>query len=375
MPKGRSGSIRKRDGALYARVTFLDTKGKRKEKWKRADNRTHAKELINQMLRELDDFGEESLEGDKISFADLADYYEKTYLVPPTYANDRKVAGRRDWKRFRQILNVLREHFGKKRIRSISYSELEHFRTIRLNSTTKRGRQRSITTVHRELALLRRAFNVAVQNGWLIRNPFALGAPLIHSADERHRERILTREEEYRLLAACDGPRAHIQPIVIAALDTGMRIGEILKLKWADIDFDNHLITVRAFNTKTMRERTLAMTPRLTKELSVVYDRSTKDPDTLVFGINSTVKTAFNTARKIARLEDVRLHDLRHTAASRLVQAHIPLSEVGRVLGHTQPSTTYRYVNANVETARRAAEALASFSEAVEDEGEAAMVH
>jgi hypothetical protein len=58
----------------------------------------------------------------------------------------------------------------------------------------------------------------------------------------------------------------------------------------------------------------------------------------------------------------VRFHDLRHTAATRLVGAHIPLSEVGRVLRHTQANTTYRYVNANIESARRAAAALDMFN-------------
>jgi integrase len=58
-----------------------------------------------------------------------------------------------------------------------------------------------------------------------------------------------------------------------------------------------------------------------------------------------------------AGLPDVRFHDLRHTAATRLVAAHLPLPEVGRVLGHTQANTTYRYVNANIETTRRAAAA------------------
>jgi integrase len=61
-------------------------------------------------------------------------------------------------------------------------------------------------------------------------------------------------------------------------------------------------------------------------------------------------------------LKDLRFHDLRHTAATRLVTAHIPLSEVGRVMGHTQASTTYRYVNGNIETARRAAAALDAFN-------------
>jgi integrase len=73
----------------------------------------------------------------------------------------------------------------------------------------------------------------------------------------------------------------------------------------------------------------------------------------LVFGILDNVKRSFTAARSKAGLNDLRFHDLRHTAATRLVGAHIPLSEVGRVLGHSQASTTYRYVNANVETAKR----------------------
>ena len=81
-----------------------------------------------------------------------------------------------------------------------------------------------------------------------------------------------------------------------------------------------------------------------------------------MFGIINNVKRSFTAARNKAGLKDVRFHDLRHTAATRLVGAHIPLSEVGRVLGHTQANTTYRYVNANVETAKRAAAALDMFN-------------
>jgi len=61
-------------------------------------------------------------------------------------------------------------------------------------------------------------------------------------------------------------------------------------------------------------------------------------------------------------LKDLRFHDLRRTAATCLVGAHVPLSEAGRVLGHTQANTTYHYVNANIETARRAAAALDAFN-------------
>jgi integrase len=96
----------------------------------------------------------------------------------------------------------------------------------------------------------------------------------------------------------------------------------------------------------------------------------------LVFGILDNVKRSFTAARNQAGLNDLRFHDLRHTAATRLVGAHIPLSEVGRVLGHSQANTTYRYVNANVETAKRAAAALDAFNaEATETAPPAELVH
>ena len=98
-----------------------------------------------------------------------------------------------------------------------------------------------------------------------------------------------------------------------------------------------------------MKERQVAITTRLAIELERLKANATEDPNGLVFGILDNVKRSFTAARSKAGLNDLRFHDLRHTAATRLVGAHIPLSEVGRVLGHTQANTTYRYVNANIE--------------------------
>jgi integrase len=189
------------------------------------------------------------------------------------------------------------------------------------------------------------------------------GDPLISIADERKRERILTRDEEVRLLAACENRyQKHLRPILICALDTGMRRGEIFSLKWSDVDFEERLLTIRAFNTKTMKERQVSLTTRLAIELEKLWEESPKNTDQLVFGFTNNVKKSFTSIRVKACLPDIRFHDLRHTAATRLVAAHLPLPEVGRVLGHTQANTTYRYVNANIETTRRAAAALDAFN-------------
>jgi integrase len=138
-----------------------------------------------------------------------------------------------------------------------------------------------------------------------------------------------------------------------------MRRGEIFSLTWSDIDFDSGLITIRAFNTKTMRERQIGMTERLISELEKLRENQNGG---LVFGIKTHAQHSFQKAKIEAGLTDLRFHDLRHTHATRLVGAQMPLAEVGRVLGHTQPSTTFRYVNINADTARRAADLLNMFN-------------
>lgn len=120
----------------------------------------------------------------------------------------------------------------------------------------------------------------------------------------------------------------------------------------------------------------IAITTRLSLELERLKANAPDNPNNLVFGILDNVKRSFTSARSDAQLKDVRFHDLRQTAATRLVVAPIPLSEVGRVVGHTQANTTYRYVNVNVETAKRAAAALDAFNaEATEAALPAEFVH
>lgn len=260
-------------------------------------------------------------------------------------------------------LNVLRDYFRSCRLRSITHGDVRKFRAARLAQETRTKTQRTIASVNRKLSMLRRMLNVAQREGWILRSPFSAGESLISLADENKRERILTRDEEVKLLATCETPqRAHLKAILICALDTGMRQGEIFSLRWRDVDLEERLLNIQAFHTKTMKERQVAITTRLAIELERLKGSAPDNSDGLVFGIIDNVKRSFTAARTKAGLKDVRFHDLRHTAATRLVGAHIPLSEVGRVLGHTQANTTCRYVNANVETAKRAAAALDAYN-------------
>lgn len=353
-----------RRGGWWARVTFTDPiTGKHRDLQRKARTRAEAADIRDQLLREIDQTGGRSLAFERATFEQLAEWYEKTYLVPPHYVDGRRVAGLRSWKTQAGWLRVLRAHFAKQLLRAITYEDLRRFKAVRLATPVARdGSQRAIATVHRELVLLRRMLNVAKREGWILRNAFEAGDALISVADEKQRQRIVTTDEEARLLAACERPRyRHLRPIIICALDTGMRRGEILTLSWRDVDLELKTIKIRAFNTKTMRERSVSMTSRLYRELLKLAERG-GEPDGRVFGIAYTPKNGFETVRKRAGLPDVRFHDLRHTAATRLVRGGLSLAEAGRILGHTVPTTTYRYVNADVSTAERAATILDAFA-------------
>lgn len=400
MPRVRgSGKIeRASDGRYLVRVSYVDsTTGKRRDVRRFAKTKTAAEKLQRAILDDAEKNEGRGISHERKTFAELARYYEERYAREAEYVDGRKVGGLRSVRTVRQQLGTLRDHFGSLRLRVISAPALEDFKRKRLatparttpchtckgkkpvdgsacegcNGARRVNRQRTIATVNRELALLRRMLNVAVKLDWIDRNPFSRADKLISTSDERQRERILTTEEERRLLAAARGTAARetLRAIIVCALDTAMRQGEILKLRWSDVDLRSGIITVRAFNTKTMQMRTVRMTPRLTKELQRLQ-KAKRSADELVFGIVDNVKRSFTTVRKLAGLEDVRFHDLRHTAATRLVAGHLPLAEVGRILGHTQPKTTYRYVNATSETLDRAAAIFDAFHRAAEGESD-----
>ena len=375
MGRSRSGSIWLDGKDIYARITYTDEHGKRKDKKRKAESRTHARSLIKDMLKELEERGDEALDTSRMTFAQLAKHYTDHYLVEPQYVDGRKVRGLRSYKEAQRLTNLLAAHFGKRLIRTITHGDILRFKSTRLDTpiqvrATKKKRskepepkQRSIATVNRELLTLQRMFTIAFREGWVTRHPFTAGGKsLISLSDERTRERILTREEEARLLDACDGKREHLRPIVICALDTGMRRGEIFSLRWRDIDREARVIKIQAFNTKTMRQRSVKITARLAQEIESLWESSKKEPFARVFGVVDTVKRSWATALRIAGIEGVRFHDLRHTCATRLVRGRLELSEVSRVLGHTNIATTFRYANLDETALDRAASILDEYN-------------
>lgn len=201
-------------------------------------------------------------------------------------------------------------------------------------------------TVNRLLGNLKHMMSMAVAWGFLHQNPF-VGVKLLR-VPRRH-ERILTKEEEVRFLEACNQTRApHLRLCVSLALNTGMRKGEILGLRWEQVDLTNRIITV--YNGKTAQsDRALPMND-VVFELMRNWQRERAGVFVFPFSRNKDeqmrdLKTSFNRAVRLAQIPHLRFRDLRHTFATRLVRAGIDLITVQHLLGHSTINMTTRYAH------------------------------
>ena len=353
-----------KEGHWFARITVKDSSGKRRNIKRRAKDKTEAKQLLRELVQHLELEGSKAVDAANMTFADLCDFYERVYLHPAEYIHETKVSGLRALDRAQRALALFRKHFGARRLRSITYGDIYEYRRLRLQTETQYKRPRAISSMNRELVVLRRILNIAVREDWLTKNPFNAGDPLISAASENKRERILTREEEAKLFAAIDAEpkREHLKGILLIALDCALRRGEIFKLRWSDINLDCRTITISAFNAKTARSRTVAMTLRVLQDLRNRWQSSRQEKDALVFGVKVTVRTSFAKACKAANLKGFNLHDCRHTAISRMIRVGTPPVEAMRVSGHLTMSAFYRYANIEDDTVFRAAAALDAFN-------------
>lgn len=388
MPRQRTGWLEKRksDGVWFARIEYI-LDGKRHEFRRRGRTgaKREAQDLLDHLLRELEDTENRIAEHERATVAELIAFYLQNYATEAKYVDGVKVSGVRALPSIKSHLRAIEARFGHRHIRSITYGDLRSFRgdllvkpivfRNKVGEETKK-RQRSLANVNRILTTLRRLFRVAVMEGWATGSPFGRGDSLITPGVEKRRERILGPGEEERLLTFCTGLRAHLEPLVICAIDTGMRIGELRLLAFPDLDFDAG--TIRALTLKRSRilYRTIAMTARVWEQLHGICERAGWPGRGRVFP-STEIKRAWSTVCHLAGIVDLRFHDLRHTFATRLSAGGMDLAQIARILGHAEPAikgqligsrTTYRYVAGD---AAAAAVILNTFNEAAVQAGDA----
>jgi integrase len=193
-----------------------------------------------------------------------------------------------------------------------------------------RHREKSLkaATVNRDLSVLRRVLNWSAEEGLLQVNP--LGR-LPMERERRTKRTVMSVREEQLLMAASP---EHLQRIILCALDTGMRRGEIFSQRWEDLDFDNRILHVTHSKTSQGEGRDIPLTDRLYQLLASF--RKVRGP---VFTYEGNpikiVKTTWASSLRRSGIRHMRFHDLRHTANTRMMLAGV-LQEVRReIIGHS----------------------------------------
>jgi integrase len=266
------------------------------------------------------------------------------------YAKHLKLT-RRGWKKELSRLKMLVRHFGKKLLSAVTPYDVERFKTSRRVKVAG-------SSVNRELALLKTMYSKARQWGFSgAENP----VKGVRYYSERQRERILGDEDSRRLVAACG---ESVRPVVVVALNTGMRLSEILDLRWEDVDLDRRYLRVE--RSKNNRSRKIPMSSLVREVLLELRGRGGSYVFTKAGSAERlrSVRTAFMTACRRAALEGLRFHDLRHTFATNLVMNGVDLVTVKEILGHSDIAMTVRYSHPSDARKMEAVERLAGRKEA-----------
>lgn len=249
-------------------------------------------------------------------------------------------------------------YFKTSSLADISPMAVERFKRARLASPVIGDKPRKPSSVNRELACLSRILAMAVDNGLLARNPCSKVKRL---REDNMRTRYLTVSEETQLMDAITHRYERLRPLIILALNTGMRQGEILSLAWPQIDWERNLIIV--VNTKNNHDRTIPMNEPVKELLVKLWRESDKASEQLFKEYGKAITLTFTRLAHRSGLMGFRFHDLRHTFATRLAEAGTDAFTLAALLGHRTIAMTARYTHPTDDGKRRAIAALSRYNE------------
>ncbi|RWK20777.1 MAG: site-specific integrase [Mesorhizobium sp.] len=249
------------------------------------------------------------------------------------------------------LLNrFLRYSICQKTLYELSTADFAAYRDQRLKEPKHRS-DRPVTpkSLKRELSPLSHMFRHAIVE-WEIplRNP--LDGLKLKVTDNKRERRLQAGELERLLEATKKGKNRLVVPIILFALETAMRRGEILAIQFRHIDFERHSLVIP--ETKSGYSRVIPLTTRATTILAALRTEDTK-PIALVFPVTPVaLRLQWDRLTKRAGIDDLNFHDLRHEAISRLFELGLSIPEVASISGHRTPAMLFRYAHASHETVR-----------------------
>lgn len=321
--------------------------GKRKHRaCKGCRTRSEALEFAHDLEHELSLIHRGKLPDNKvITIKEMFDAflrYSKANKKPKPYSDDE------------HKVSFFSEYFGAKNsISEITPSKLEGLKTY---LTEEKGLTNA--TFNRYYAVLSKAFNVIILDKQLnIQNPCRNVKKL---KEDNQITRYLTEAEEKRLMVEVS---EYLKPIVVCALTTGLRLSNILNLKWESINFEQGFIEILKQQNKGHKKIQLPLSSKLKIELEKIGIKKSGyvflKPNTNIPFKN--IRDGFKGALKRAKIDNFRFHDFRHTVATRLVAKGSDLGTVKEYLAHSSLTTTQRYLHATPENMLKAVDILDGF--------------
>jgi integrase len=326
--------------------------------WSLAAARERAASLRRKVDAGIDPLGAREAERAAATVSELCDRYLADHAA-------RKRTGKQDRA---YIERLVRPKLGSRKVDAVTFSDLDNLH--RQLTTGSRDRKPAPYAANRVAALLSKMFALAIRWGMRAGNP----AKGIERNHEERRYRYLTGDELRRLtgaLTAC--PNQTAANAVRLLLLTGARRGEVLGATWDQFDLAAGIWRKPSSHTKQKREHRVPLSAparQLLADIRAAAERraeeKNRDPSSHVFpgrvgdGPMVEIKTAWGGICRAAKLDGVRIHDLRHTYASVLGSAGLSLPVIGPLLGHTQPGTTARYAHLFDDPLRAAAERVAA---------------
>lgn len=339
----RSYILKYRRGGVQRWLTI----GVHGDGWTPEKARREAERLKGRIREGVDPALEAKIERDADSFDVFADRYLADYAK-----SHKKASTTRE--ETRALKNHIRPVLGRYRLKDIQRGDVARFH---------QGMKATPYAANRYLALLSHMFSVA--EDWGLRPENSNPCRRVKKFKERSRERFLSPDELARLgkalaLAEFTGESPYVIAAVRLLLFTGARLSEILSLRWEHVDLDAALL--RLPDSKT-GAKTIALPAPAVQTLSELQ-RQESNPFVICgrkIGAHLVnLQKPWRRIRAHAGLDDVRLHDLRHSFASVAVAGGMSLPLIGSLLGHSQPQTTARYAHFADDPRHAAANAVAS---------------
>lgn len=276
---------------------------------------------------------------EKVAFQDFVKEY---FRVGVTVKAKSTIAREKD--SFKNLIAF----FGNKYLTSITVKDLEEYRQQRLSTVKK-------STVDLELGFLKHLFTKAIDWKYAIENP----VKKIKLEKPPSRERYLTVEEIHRLLFCVHQSKSiFIKPIVYIALLTGLRRGDILNLKFEDVNLKDRTITV--IQQKTQKKITHYINSVLYPVITSYINKQEKKEGRLFPYTPMGLVSTFKAIVKKAGLKDCSFHTLRHTFCSQMNLLNVDLKTIQEMAGHSRIETTAGYTHILIPHIREASEKLAS---------------